>query len=200
MSRLPAPSVSRLVARLRRSPGTVLSLLLLTAIAFAQRPGQVTFDTKIDLAANPIHFMARALHLWNPEATAGELQNQAYGYLFPMGPFFAVGQLLGVPPWITQRLWTALLLAAAFYGLLRLARVMNIGTEPTRYAAALGYALAPVFSPRSARSPRRASPPRCCPGCCCRWWPYAGSVHPAGPPRCPRWPCSAWVGSTRPWC
>ncbi|MFV2103835.1 alpha-(1-_3)-arabinofuranosyltransferase [Micromonospora sp. LOL_024] len=135
--------MSRVLARLRRSPGTPLTLLLLTAIAFGQRPGQVTFDTKLDLAANPIHFMARALHLWNPEATSGELQNQAYGYLFPMGPFFAVGQLLAVPPWITQRLWTALLLVAAFYGLLRLARALNIGTEPTRYAAALGYALAP---------------------------------------------------------
>ncbi|GIJ21953.1 alpha-(1-_3)-arabinofuranosyltransferase [Micromonospora lutea] len=136
-------SPGTVLSRLRRSPGTVLSLLLLTAIAFGQRPGQVTFDTKLDLAANPLHFMARALHLWNPEATSGELQNQAYGYLFPMGPFFAVGQWLAVPPWITQRLWTALLLAAAFYGLLRLARALNIGTEPTRYAAALGYALAP---------------------------------------------------------
>ncbi|WP_433530388.1 alpha-(1-_3)-arabinofuranosyltransferase [Micromonospora sp. CA-263727] len=135
--------MSRVLARLRRSPGTTLSVLLLTAIAFGQRPGQVTFDTKLDLAANPIHFLARALHLWNPEATSGELQNQAYGYLFPMGPFFAAGQSLGVPPWITQRLWTALLLVAAFYGLLRLARALNIGTEPTRYAAALGYALAP---------------------------------------------------------
>ncbi|GAA0409576.1 alpha-(1-_3)-arabinofuranosyltransferase [Micromonospora gifhornensis] len=143
MSRPLASPLSRASARVRRSPGTVLSLLLLTAIAFAQRPGQVTFDTKLDLAANPIHFMARALHLWNPEATAGELQNQAYGYLFPMGPFFAAGQLLDIPQWITQRLWTALLLAAAFYGLLRLARAMDIGTEPTRYAAALGYALAP---------------------------------------------------------
>ncbi|WP_341718038.1 alpha-(1-_3)-arabinofuranosyltransferase [Micromonospora sp. FIMYZ51] len=128
---------------LRRSPGTALSLLLLTVIAFGQRPGQVTFDTKLDLAVDPMQFLARALHLWNPEATSGELQNQAYGYLFPMGPFFALGQLLGVPPWITQRLWTALLLAAAFYGLLRLARALNIGTEPTRYAAAIGYALAP---------------------------------------------------------
>ncbi|MDG4794476.1 alpha-(1-_3)-arabinofuranosyltransferase [Micromonospora sp. WMMD1082] len=135
--------MSRVLARLRRSPGTMLSLLLLTAIAFGQRPGQVTFDTKLDLAANPIHFLARALHLWNPEATSGELQNQAYGYLFPMGPFFAAGQLLGIAPWTTQRLWTALLLVAAFYGLLRLARALNIGTEPTRYAAALGYALAP---------------------------------------------------------
>ncbi|MET8349490.1 alpha-(1-_3)-arabinofuranosyltransferase [Micromonospora sp. NPDC005206] len=127
----------------RSAPWTALSLLLLTAIAFGQRPGQVTFDTKLDLAANPIHFLTRALHLWNPEATSGELQNQAYGYLFPMGPFFAGGQLLGVPSWITQRAWTALLLAVAFYGLLRLARALNIGTEPTRYAAALGYALAP---------------------------------------------------------
>ncbi|MTK05310.1 alpha-(1-_3)-arabinofuranosyltransferase [Micromonospora sp. CP22] len=142
-SERPRRSRGALVARLRRSPGTALSLLLLTTIAFGQRPGQVTFDTKLDLAANPIHFMARALHLWNPEATSGELQNQAYGYLFPMGPFFAVGQWLSVPPWITQRLWTALLLAAAFYGLLRLARALQIGTEPARYAAALGYALAP---------------------------------------------------------
>ncbi|PWU57793.1 DUF3367 domain-containing protein [Micromonospora sp. S4605] len=127
----------------RAAPGTVLSVVLLTAIAFVQRPGQVTFDTKLDLAANPLHFMARALHLWNPEATSGELQNQAYGYLFPMGPFFAAGQLLHVPPWVTQRLWTALVLVAAFYGLLQVARALRIGTEPTRYAAALGYALAP---------------------------------------------------------
>ncbi|MFI7578149.1 alpha-(1-_3)-arabinofuranosyltransferase family protein [Micromonospora sp. NPDC049497] len=133
----------RLARAVREAPGTALSLLLLTVLAFVQRPGQVTFDTKLDLAANPVHFMARALHLWNPEATSGELQNQAYGYLFPMGPFFAGGQLLGVPPWITQRLWMALLLAAAFYGLLRLARALDVGTEPTRYAAALGYALAP---------------------------------------------------------
>ncbi|MEH0938188.1 alpha-(1-_3)-arabinofuranosyltransferase [Micromonospora psammae] len=140
---LPVRVASRLARPVREAPATALCLLLLTAVAFAQRPGQITFDTKLDLAANPVHFLARALHLWNPEATSGELQNQAYGYLFPMGPFFAAGQLLGVPPWITQRLWCALLFCAAFYGLLLLARTMRIGTEPTRYAAALGYALAP---------------------------------------------------------
>ncbi|MEH0846296.1 alpha-(1-_3)-arabinofuranosyltransferase [Micromonospora sp. CPCC 205711] len=140
---LPVRVARRLVRPVLQAPATALCLLLLTAVAFAQRPGQVTFDTKLDLAANPVHFLARALHLWNPEATSGELQNQAYGYLFPMGPFFAAGQLLGLPPWITQRLWCALLFGAAFYGLLLLARTMRIGTEPTRYAAALGYALAP---------------------------------------------------------
>ncbi|MGN9893324.1 alpha-(1-_3)-arabinofuranosyltransferase [Micromonospora sp. L31] len=144
MTAAPARRVLDWIVRpVREAPATALSLLLLTVLAFAQRPGQVTFDTKLDLAANPLHFMARALHLWNPEATSGELQNQAYGYLFPMGPFFGAGQLLGVPPWITQRLWCAVLFCAAFYGLLRLARAFAIGTEPTRYAAALGYALAP---------------------------------------------------------
>ncbi|MGC5022712.1 alpha-(1-_3)-arabinofuranosyltransferase domain-containing protein [Micromonospora sp. DT47] len=133
----------RAVGRAAASPGTTLSLLALTVLAFLQRPGEVTFDTKLDLAANPIDFLGRALHLWNPEATSGELQNQAYGYLFPMGPFFAVGQLLDVPPWITQRVWCAALLCGAFLGVLLLARVLHIGSEPTRCAAALGYALAP---------------------------------------------------------
>ena len=133
----------RMLGRGRLSPATALSLLGLTVLAVLQRPGRVTFDTKLDLAANPISFLARALHLWNPMATSGELQNQAYGYFFPIGPFFAIGQALGVPPWVTQRAWTALLLCGAFLGVLLLARAMRIGSEPTRYAAAFGYALAP---------------------------------------------------------
>ncbi len=112
-------------------------------VSFLQRPGATTFDTKLDLAVNPLGFLRRALSLWNPGSAAGELQNQAYGYLFPMGPFFAVGQLAGVPPWIVQRLWCALLLCAAFTGALLLARALGVGSEPTRLAAALAYALAP---------------------------------------------------------
>lgn len=118
-------------------------MALLTVVSFLQRPGRTTFDTKLDLVVDPVAFMGRALHLWNPEATGGELQNQAYGYLFPMGPFFAGGQLLGLPPWVTQRIWCALLLCLAFYGTLALARALNIGSEPARFAGAVGYALAP---------------------------------------------------------
>ncbi|MEV4537928.1 alpha-(1-_3)-arabinofuranosyltransferase family protein [Asanoa sp. NPDC049518] len=129
--------------RSRRWIGTAAGALLLVAVAFLQRPGQSTFDTKLDLAVDPIGFMGRALHLWNPEATSGELQNQAYGYLFPMGPFFAGGDLLGVPTWITQRLWSALLLCVAYLGVLLLAHAMRVGSEPARLLAALAYALAP---------------------------------------------------------
>ncbi len=118
-------------------------MLGLLALSFLQRPGITTFDTKLDLAVNPLGFLRRSLDLWNPFATAGELQNQAYGYLFPMGPFFALGQVLGVPVWVSQRLWAGLLLCLAFYGVLRVARALGIGSEPTRYAAALAYAVAP---------------------------------------------------------
>lgn len=125
-----------------RNPA-VWVMSLLTVVSFLQRPGKTTFDTKLDLVVDPIAFLGRALHLWNPEATGGELQNQAYGYLFPMGPFFAGGQLLGLPPWVTQRLWCALVLCLAFGGMLLLARALGIGSEPARFAGAIGYALAP---------------------------------------------------------
>ena len=123
--------------------GAIAGALLLIAVAAMQRPGETTFDTKLDLAVDPLGFMGRALHLWNPEATSGELQNQAYGYLFPIGPFFAGGELLGVPPWITQRAWCALLLCTAYFGVLLLARAMRIGSPSGRLVGALAYALAP---------------------------------------------------------
>ncbi|WP_430787680.1 alpha-(1-_3)-arabinofuranosyltransferase domain-containing protein [Actinoplanes sp. G11-F43] len=121
----------------------ILGALVLVVIAFVQRPGRTTFDTKLDLAEDPIGFMSRALHLWNPWATSGELQQQAYGYLFPMGPFFAAGDLAGIPPWITQRVWCAVLLCAAYFGTLLLARALRIGTDGGRIVGALAYALAP---------------------------------------------------------
>ncbi|WP_250036509.1 alpha-(1-_3)-arabinofuranosyltransferase domain-containing protein [Paractinoplanes maris] len=127
----------------RRRPAVAAGALLLVVLAFLQRPGRTTFDTKLDLAENPIGFMARSLHLWNPWATSGELQQQAYGYLFPMGPFFAAGDLLGIPPWITQRVWCALLFCAAYFGVLLLARALRIGTDTGRIIGALAYALAP---------------------------------------------------------
>src|ERR1700733_1185785 len=113
------------------------------ALSFASSPGQISPDTKLDLTANPLRFLSRATNLWNSELPFGQAQNQAYGYLFPHGTFFLAGHLLGLPGWITQRLWWALLLAVGFWGLLRVAEALGIGTPTSRAVAAAAFALSP---------------------------------------------------------
>ncbi len=113
------------------------------ALTFAQSPGQISPDTKLDLTANPLRFLARATNLWNSELPFGQAQNQAYGYLFPHGTFFLVGHLLGLPGWITQRLWWALLLTVGFWGLLRVAEALGIGSPTSRMIGAAAFALSP---------------------------------------------------------
>ncbi len=113
------------------------------ALTFAQSPGQISPDTKLDLTANPLRFLARATNLWNSELPFGQAQNQAYGYLFPHGTFFLIGHLLGVPGWVTQRLWWALLLTVGFAGLLRVAEALGIGSPSSRVIGAAAFALSP---------------------------------------------------------
>jgi arabinofuranan 3-O-arabinosyltransferase len=112
-------------------------------LSFAQSPGQISPDTKLDLTANPLRFLARATNLWNSELPFGQAQNQAYGYLFPHGAFFLAGHLLGLPGWVTQRLWWALLLSVGFWGLLRVAEALGIGSPTSRVIAAAAFALSP---------------------------------------------------------
>lgn len=113
------------------------------ALTFAQSPGRISPDTKLDLTANPLRFLGRATSLWNSDLPFGQAQNQAYGYLFPHGTFFLAGHLLGVPGWATQRLWWALLLAAGFWGLLRVAEALGVGSPASRVIAAAAFALSP---------------------------------------------------------
>jgi arabinofuranan 3-O-arabinosyltransferase len=118
--------------------------LLILFYSMIQRPGQTTFDTKLDLTVAPGDFLMRSTHLWNPQANFGEIQNQAYGYAFPQGPFFVLGELLHIAPWIVQRLWSALLLLLAYEGARRLWRaVANDRRLLPGLAAGLAYAFAP---------------------------------------------------------
>ncbi|HEU4675658.1 MAG TPA: alpha-(1-_3)-arabinofuranosyltransferase family protein [Motilibacteraceae bacterium] len=116
-------------------------LLALVAVAFVQQPGQIVPDTKLDLSVAPGRFLAGAWHLWDPTTAMGSLRNQAYGYLWPMAPFFALGHALGLPAWVVQRAWWALLLVLAAAGTERLAARLGIGTPSTRLIAAASYAL-----------------------------------------------------------
>jgi len=130
----------------RRIAGRALTpgiCLLLALLPFITAPGQIIADTKLNLAVSPAGFLARALTLWDPQQFGG-LQNQAAGYVFPMGPFFELGKLAAVPAWITQRLWIAVVLIAACTGTQRLASRLGIGVPWTRAVAGLAYALSPI--------------------------------------------------------
>ncbi|WP_229074174.1 DUF3367 domain-containing protein [Actinoplanes sp. DH11] len=115
----------------------------LAALGFLQDPGQIVIDTKVDLAVDPAGWLARALHVWDPAGTFGQLQNQAYGYLWPMGSFFLAGKLLTIPAWVVQRLWWALVMTVACTGVVKLAEKLGIGSPWARIIAGVAFALSP---------------------------------------------------------
>ena len=117
-------------------------LFFLALVVLLQPWGLTAADTKHDLAATPGHFLRGALHAYTDTFTLGQLQNQAYGYLFPQGLFFLLADPL--PDWIAQRAWWFLVLAVGFLGFFRLARTV-LPAAPS-FAALLGgllYALSP---------------------------------------------------------
>jgi arabinofuranan 3-O-arabinosyltransferase len=136
----PAPGeLPQAVERLRLT----LIMLGLTLLVMAQSAGNASTDTKIDLVVSPLRFLSRSLRLWDPIGAAGQLQNQAYGYLFPMGPFFAFTHAIGLAPWEMQRLWEAGLVLAAFLGVFVVSGRLGVTGFWPRVGAGLVYALAP---------------------------------------------------------
>jgi arabinofuranan 3-O-arabinosyltransferase len=90
-------------------------------IAFWQRTGWATSDTKIDLHVDPVRFLGDVASVWTPTNGLGEVHSAQYGgYLWPMGPFFALLHSLGISPWVVQRLWLGTVLALAAWGMLLL--------------------------------------------------------------------------------
>ena len=115
------------------------------AVALAQRPGESSADTKIDLHVDPVGFLADAAAVWTNSGALGEVQGGQYaGYLFPMGPFFALGDLVGLGDWLVNRLWIGALLALAAWGTVRLMDALRPGPRgPAHVVAALLMAFNP---------------------------------------------------------
>ena len=142
----PSASAAELPATaqwIRRRYRECLVTVAFFVLMLLQHPGRMVRDTKLDLSVDPGRFLASVTHLWNAQAAFGTVPDQAYGYLFPMGPYYWVGVAFHVPVWIVQRTWFALLLAAAFWGAVKMAEVFKVGTPATRLAGGVAYALSP---------------------------------------------------------
>ncbi|MGZ6641109.1 MAG: alpha-(1-_3)-arabinofuranosyltransferase domain-containing protein [Solirubrobacteraceae bacterium] len=107
---------------LRRDPSIPLGLAALAVVASVlQRPGLRVAETKVDLHVSPGSFLHDVLSAWTPQTSLGHVFAGQYGgYLWPMGPWFAAGDALGIPAWLVDRLWIALLLALSAWGMVRL--------------------------------------------------------------------------------
>jgi len=80
-------------------------------------PGRVAADTKAYLYLDPFRLLERAAYMWQPELAFGTVTHQNIGYLWPIGPFFAIGDLLSIPDWVVQRLWLGSIILAAGLGI-----------------------------------------------------------------------------------
>lgn len=123
-----------------------LAWLVLFVLLASHDIGSQTFDTKLGVDIDPLGFYQRLTELWNPRQWFGGLQDQYIGYAFPMGVFYLLGHLAAVPTWLVERSWMALLAAAGFWGIVRLAEVLRVGGPRTRLLAGAAFALWPTYT------------------------------------------------------
>ncbi|NBE54985.1 DUF3367 domain-containing protein [Streptomyces boluensis] len=112
----------------------------------AAAPGRMTFETKLGVAADPWKFLGDLGQLWHDQAGFGGIFNQYVGYAFPSLPFYGLADLVQLPVWLAERLWLSLIVTTAFWGALRLAERLDIGSRPARLLAAAAYALWPTYT------------------------------------------------------
>jgi arabinofuranan 3-O-arabinosyltransferase len=115
--------------------------LLVTLI---QAPGLIIDDTKLPVLMAPWTWIRSSLHLWSLTVSSGSVQDQTFGYLFPMAPFFGVAHLLHVPTWWAERMWLALLLTVGAWGVVRVAEALGIGKRWARVLGGITYCVAPI--------------------------------------------------------
>ncbi len=120
--------------------------VVVLAALILQDPGRMTFDTKLGVDIDPAGFYRQLWDLWDPLEWFGAIQDQYIGYAFPMGAFYLLSHLLHLPVWVTGRLWMSLVITLAFYGPVKLAEALGIGSRPTRLLAGAAFALWPTFT------------------------------------------------------
>lgn len=98
------------------------------------------------LLADPARSMARARTIWDPWRGLGTVGAERLEHLWPLGPYHWALDAVGAPDWLAQRLWTALVLLAASWGVLHLARTWR-WRPVAGVAAAFVYGFSPAVLP-----------------------------------------------------
>jgi hypothetical protein len=112
--------------------------------------GIVSTDTKTYLYLDPARFLGQVASMWYPTVALGTVTHQYIGYLFPMGPYYALTAAAHVPTWIAQRVWLGAILLGAGAGMLALCRTLGI-RGPGRIVAALAFMWSPYVLQYSGR-------------------------------------------------
>src|SRR4051794_41342387 len=91
--------------RTRRAIPLALAALAYV-LALVQRPGQVVADTKVHLYLAPARFLRDVVSLWSSSPDLGHVWAGQYGgYVWPMAPWFALGDAAGGPTWVGHPPW-----------------------------------------------------------------------------------------------
>ena len=122
--------------------GTLLLLCLSLLPPIWSSPGRIAADTKSYLMIDPWSLMRSASSLWNPSIGLGTVTHQYIGYLFPMGTWWGIADLLSIPDWVTQRLWWGCLVACASIGAQHLGRSLGL-TQLGSFTVGLTYGWSP---------------------------------------------------------
>jgi arabinofuranan 3-O-arabinosyltransferase len=129
--------------RLRPAALDVVALAVLAYVPFfLSSPGRLASDTKQYLYLDPGRFLSRVPFLWDPHVAAGTVPHQQIGYLFPMGPFYWLLDVVGAPDWVAQRIWLGTISLAAALGARWLFRRLGLGPLGALVAAVV-YVLTP---------------------------------------------------------
>ncbi len=131
-----------------RLSGSALERLVILILAYVplllNDPGRVAADTKAYLYLDPGRLMERATSMWQPEVAMGTVTHQNIGYLWPIGPFYWLADIAGLPDWLAQRLWMGTVLAAAGLGVRWLLRTLG-WRDGGVLVASLAYMLSPYL-------------------------------------------------------
>lgn len=128
-----------MIRRLRSHIWTRWHLIFFAALSyvplFLSHHGQLHADTKLYLGEDPAGLISRSWFAWDSSQFGGFIPHQAIAYLWPSGPFYLLCDVIGIPQWITQRLWLGTLFFVATTGIYAFVRWISFSRSAACIAA-----------------------------------------------------------------